>query len=324
MPKIRYQGTHYDCTEHQSVLDVLLANQLAIPSSCRSGQCQTCLMQAISGKPPAAAQQGLKDTLKTQNYFLACSCIPQEDMEITLPDASDLRMKAIVKHIEKLSNEVVSICLQSDVPIAYRPGQFINLFRDENTARSYSLASLPDQDDCMQLHVRKVPGGRMTGWLHEEIACGTQVEISQAAGTCFYAPGNMEQPMLLIGTGTGLAPLYGIARDALSHGHKGEIRLFHGSMNRDGLYLHGALQALATEFANFRYFPCISNEAVNDPLITSGHVLDIAMQQHGNLSGWRVYLCGNPDMVKAARKKTFLGGAAMNDIYSDAFIPAQA
>lgn len=322
MPIIRFNNTEYECKPGQSVLDVLLENQLPIPSSCRSGLCQTCLMQATSGKPPLSSQTGLKDTLKEQNYFLACSCHPAEDMEIRLPDSTLTRMKARVKNIEKLSPDVVSICLQSDIPVNYKPGQYISLFRNPALARSYSLASLPLHEDCMLLHIRKVPDGRMTGWIHNELSCGDTLEISQPAGDCFYTPGNSEQPLLLIGTGTGLAPLYGIARDALAQGHRGEIRLYHGSLDVQGLYLDRALRELAAEFPNFSYIPCVSDEAVEDPAIKSGHVLDIALRDQGKLSGWRIFLCGNPNMVKAARKQTFLNGAAMKDIYADSFVPA--
>ena len=38
------------------------------------------------------------------------------------------------------------------------------------------------------------------------------------------------------------------------------------------------------------------------------------------LAGHRVFLCGNPDLVNLLRKKVFLAGAAMKDIYSDAFV----
>jgi NAD(P)H-flavin reductase/ferredoxin len=322
MSRLTYNNITYTCPENESVLDVLHAHAVPVPSSCRSGLCQTCLMQAVKGTPPEAAQKGLKDTLRTQNYFLACSCHPGEDLEVTLPNTDTARVKATVNSIEKLCDDIVGVTLHCEQPLDYKAGQFINLFKDNALARSYSLASVPAQDTHLTLHVRKVPDGRMSGWIHHELNSGDSVEISLPVGDCFYASGKPEQAMLLIGTGSGLAPLYGIARDALAQGHSGPIKLYHGSTSLDGLYLMQELRQLAEKHQNFSYVPCVSDEQTESENITQGHVLDVALSDHAKLTGWRVFLCGNPNMVKAARKKTFLTGASMKDIYSDAFIPA--
>jgi len=38
-----------------------------------------------------------------------------------------------------------------------------------------------------------------------------------------------------------------------------------------------------------------------------------------NLKGWRVFLCGVPEMVKGMQRSTFMAGASMHDIYADPF-----
>ncbi len=322
MSKLTYKNINYPCNSNETVLDVLQEHGVAVPSSCRSGQCQTCLMQAVKGTPPAASQKGLKDTLKAQNYFLACSCHPDEDLEVALPNTDTARIKATVHSIEKLCHDIVGVHLSCDQPIEYKAGQFINLFRDSELARSYSLASVPSHDKHLTLHVRKVPDGRMSSWIHHELNSGDAIEISLPVGDCFYTAGKSEQPMLLVGTGSGLAPLYGIARDALEQGHTGSIQVYHGTRFLDDLYLTNELRELSYQHKNFKYIPCVSDEAVTDNTIRSGHVLDVALADNSKLSGWRVFLCGNPEMVKAAKKKAFLTGAAMKEIYADAFVPA--
>lgn len=87
MPKVIYGGQTFECGE-KSVLDCLNANGVSIPFSCRSGLCQTCMMQAISGNIPEKAKTWLNDTLAEKNYFLPCVCYPQEDIEVTLPDVT--------------------------------------------------------------------------------------------------------------------------------------------------------------------------------------------------------------------------------------------
>jgi malonyl-CoA/methylmalonyl-CoA synthetase len=68
---------------------------------------------------------------------------------------------------------------------------------------------------------------------------GTEFIISAAIGQCFYVSGRSQQPLLLVGSGSGLAPLYGIARSALAQGHEGDIWLYHGSHTVEGLLFFG-------------------------------------------------------------------------------------
>lgn len=321
MAKITYRGQSFECGQH-SVLDTLTAHGIAIPSSCRSGICQTCLVQAGKGKVPERAQTGIKPTLAAQGYFLACACYPQDDLEVALPEKASNRIEAKVSGIERLNADILGIRLKPSQPFVYRAGQFINFYKDATTVRSYSLASTPALDDDLYLNIRKVPGGRVSTWIFEHLRPGDPVTISEAAGDCFYVPGNAGQDILLIGTGSGLAPLYGILRDALLNGHHGRIRLYHGSYDSAGLYLVSELRHLAKTHANFEYIPCLSEERAPAGC-AQGMVLDIALRDNPDLSGWRVFLCGNPDMVNAARKEAYLAGAAMNDIHADPFGAAQ-
>ncbi len=321
MPNIHFNGIDYPCNAGESVLDALTRQGVMVPFSCRNGICQTCMMQSAEGNVPAAAQNGLKSTLQAQNYFLACACYPDENMKVSVTAESSRLLSATVTAIRPLNSEIV--CLGLDCPelTEYRPGQFINVFRDSHFSRSYSIASVPE-DGYLRLHVRRLPDGRMSNWIHDELAPGDSLHISPPLGSCFYLPGQSGQPLLLIGTGSGLAPLLGILRDALNQHHTGPIYLYHGSRDRAGLYLVDELREMERAHRNFHYIPCIST-ATGSSDYQAGRALDVAMTMHPDLAGWRVYLCGNPEMVKAARKKAYLAKAAMSDIYADSFVAAK-
>jgi NAD(P)H-flavin reductase/ferredoxin len=325
MVNIRYAKDNFELEQNQSVLDCLTNRGVPVPFSCRSGVCQTCLMRATGGTPPELSQQGLKDSLKLQNYFLACVCHPTADLEVALPDDADIQavIPATVKSLQLLNADIMLVVLECHAPIDYRAGQFINLFQNQALGRSYSLASVPHEDDHLHLHVRRLPQGRVSGWIHEELRPGETVEIRGPGGDCFYTPGNTEQGLILIGTGSGLAPLYGIIRDALSQEHTGPIHLFHGSRDLNGLYLTGELRDLVEQYSNFNYVPCLSGEDVPHGF-AAGRAHDVAFQQVPNLKNWRMFLCGHPDMVRLAKRKAFLAGASMKDIYADAFNVSQS
>jgi NAD(P)H-flavin reductase/ferredoxin len=307
----------------ESVLDGLLRNNVGVHNSCRAGICQSCLLQATEGAAavPADAQRGLKESMRARGMFLACACRPTPGSQLTvqLPAGAGARVAATVKEVEAIGRDVARVRIACDGPFDYFPGQFVNVVRpDDGLTRSYSLASL-QADDALELHVRRIPGGRMSGWLHDEAKPGDTVELAGPLGDCFYVPGRPEQPMLLIGTGTGLAPLYAIARDAIRQGHTGPIRLYHGALDASGLYFAEQIERLAAKHADFRYVPCVLNGPAGGKVCV-GAIDKVVLSDVPNLAGWRVFLCGDPTLVNMLRKRVYLAGAAMKDINADAFV----
>lgn len=318
MPRIRFEQHTYVLADDESVLDGLTRHGVAVPSSCRSGICQTCLMRAVHGDVPAAAQHGIKESLRERRYFLACSCRPTADLEVALPSDDDVPLTlAEVIGKDPLNADITRFRLRVPAGFAYRAGQFINLHHHEHV-RSYSLASVPQTEEYLELHIQRIDAGRVSGWLHDECRPGDPLTLHGPFGDVYYRKGDPDQDLLLIGTGSGLAPLWGIARDALAQGHRGAIHLFHGSRAVAGLYLVDELRALAQVHPNFSYTPCISGGGPAEN-VSAGRANEIALQRFPRLKGWRIFLCGNAEMVKGAKKKAFLAGAALQDIHADPF-----
>ena len=317
MAKIRYAGEEYEPGPGETVLDCLLRNGVSASYSCRSGVCQSCLVKGSQGTIPERAQAGVKDTLRAQGYFLACSCVPEGDL--TVSQGEDQRVPARITGIENLGSNVLRVRMKAANGFDYRAGQYVSLFREDGLARSYSLASLPAERE-LEMHVRLIPGGAMSQWLGQEARGGTRVALQGPSGNCFYLAGKPDEQLLLAGTGTGLAPLYGIARDALSQGHQGPVWLFHGALNPEGLYLQQELLALSERYANFHYVRAVLHGG-GEGMETSA--LDACiLGKIPKLDGWKAYLCGDPALVNLLRKKVFLAGAASRSIYADAFLPS--
>jgi NAD(P)H-flavin reductase len=302
MPTYRYSGAAFAGAPGETVLDTLLRQGVAVPNSCRAGACQSCLLRAAEGPVPQAAQAGLKATLVEQGYFLSCLCRP--DADLVLEPAGGLEVEAEIAALERLSETVLRVRLRAELP--YRAGQYVTMLRDDGLARSYSLASLP-HEDRLELHVRRAPGGRMSGWLFDQARVGQPVRLRGPAGDCFYTAGNEDQPLLLAGTGTGLAPLWGICRDALRQGHRGPIYLYHGALRPEGLYLREELEALP----GVHYRPAVLADGPLDQVIAAAHP---------KLAGWRGFICGDPAIVRLLKKKIFLAGMGSRDIFADAFL----
>lgn len=319
MARVHFENESCTLQEGETVLDGLLRHGHAIPHSCKAGSCGSCLMRAVSGEIPSKAQAGLKDSWKEQGYFLACVCQPEKDLHTAAVHA-DAQLAARITALDLLSEDVLRVRLACEGEFEFRPGQYVTLLRDDGLARSYSIASLPEEGD-LELHVRRLPNGQMSGWLHDSARVGDKLQVRGPLGECFYVPGRDEQPLLLIGTGTGLAPLYGILRDAIRQGHRGAIHLFHGAVRRDGLYLTEKLRGLAEEHPHVAYTPTVLMGEQSEG-VPVGSVDDVVLERFPKLNGWRGYICGDPGLVSKLKKKVFLAGMASRDIYSDAFLAA--
>ncbi len=321
MAVITFRGEEYDANPDESVLDALLRHNIDIPYSCHAGVCHACIMVSDSIKEPCLANQGLRDTLIEQGYILACQCIPNNDITVKKADEYEIFADAIVIEKNILSESVCQLKLHPAVDLYYRAGQYINLRTPEGQIRSYSLASLPTYDDHIELHIKRMLNGEVSHWLYDDVQEGDTLEIQGAYGECFYLTQHTNRDIVMVATGTGLAPLVGIVRDALTHGHQGKIKLYHGDRNPQDLYLNEELEAMAEQYENLDYFPCVSNlDSQNNTQYFYGRASDLAFEQNKDLKNYCVYLCGSPEMVKSAQKMAYLNGANLKHIYADPFI----
>jgi CDP-4-dehydro-6-deoxyglucose reductase, E3 len=313
---LTYQDRPVDIAPGETVLEALLRAGIDAPNSCRSGSCQTCMHRAIEGTPPEPSQRGLTEAQKAIGFFLPCVCEPKTPLVIMPKDDVGARRDAVVRSLERLSQDIIRLRVETE-NFDYRPGQFLELIADEDLKRFYSLASHPDDDPFLEMHIRLHENGRMSRRLMEHLAPGHRLKVAGPSGTCFYEGVDAEQPLVLIGAGTGLAPLYGVLRDALKRGHRGPIRLYHGARDSSGLYLRGELETLAASRDNLTYRP-----ASLDPHAPfGGDVTAMALHEESGLEHSAYFLCGGGNLVKRLKQALFMRGASLRSIRSDVFTP---
>jgi len=324
MPKIFFNKQAIPFKVGQSVLDAMIEFDCHPAYSCKKGVCQSCLLKS-DDKQVANAQKDVKETLISQGYFLACQCYPKEDIKVNETDNSELEIDVKLISKKHISSDIVilKLSLPDDKNLNIKPGQFINLTH-QGLIRSYSIANNPQKDKFIELHIQKVQNGEMSNWLYDNLTIGDSLKLKGPFGTCIYLESHLNNALVLIGTGTGLAPLIGIIKQALANNHQGKITLFHGSRHFNGLYLHQDLKNLASEHDNFIYYPCLSGEvedksSLHHTNISQGRVNKIAMSTLTQFNSAKFYLCGHPEMVKNMKKMLYLSGADLNNINADPF-----
>lgn len=313
---LHYQGRIINVRESENVLDAFLRQGVEIPFSCRNGTCHTCLQRCVEGELPERSQQGLRAELIAQGYFKACCCVPLGDMKVVPPAA--IFSPALLHSKEMLSPLVGRLLFEPPGNFGYRPGQFINLRRRDGVVRSYSLAGLPE-DYFLEIHVQRREGGQMSNWLLDILQLGDEIEMCGPEGDCYYSQSMQGHPLLLVATGTGIAPVYAVVLDALKHGHASPIHVYHGGSEERQFYLREQWCVLARQHVNLHYHECLSG-AGNVPLaMQAGRVHEVAFTQQTDLQGWHVFLAGHVMMVEGGEQLAAERGVVAANLHSEAF-----
>lgn len=238
-------------------------------------------------------------------------------MEIALPEeVLTHQVTAQVLELNPLNPVVLELVLQCSTPIDYHGGQSVLLLNYEYIGKKISVASPGSARTSgrIEFHVERIAGGPFSEWMHSKLKVGDQLLVSGVSGELFYTPGQPQQPMLLAAWNGGLGALIGLIQDAFEQGHSGPVWLCHGVSDHEHLYYIDELQEISEYFPNFKFIPCINHGSVPKGY-QQGTVDQILQAMMSNLTGWKVFVCGNRTQVHKVQRYTYLAGAEMKDIY---------
>jgi CDP-4-dehydro-6-deoxyglucose reductase len=198
----------------------------------------------------------------------------------------------------------------------WQGGQYVDVMLPGERRRSFSLANPPHDAALLELHVRRAPGGVFSEQVFTTLGEGALLRIEGPLGQFIYRPG--DRPLLLIGGGTGFAPLKAMIREVLETEARRDIVLFWGARTGTDLYEDAWLRSLAVAHGRFRYISVLSEQAAAGPH-ESGLVHEAVLRRIAGLAGYDIYAAGPPAMIDAVRRALPLQGADPARIYIDSF-----
>lgn len=202
-------------------------------------------------------------------------------------------------------------------PLCYQPGQYVLLGDPvaDLVVRSYSIANAPRRDGLISLLVTQVPGGQMSGWVHEVLHPGGRVLLSGPYGS-FTAPPGESGPALLLAGGSGLAPVRGLAEAALRRRRHGQVVLFFSARTQRDLIDDERFRSWQRRHPEFRYLRTLTGADGPPP---TGRIPAILVDWFPDLSGWRVYIAGAPGFVTGCAAAARACGAAPGRVHTEEF-----
>ena len=183
---------------------------------------------------------------------------------------------------------------------------------DKMIIRAYSISSSSKSKEYLEFYISLVRSGELTPRLFD-LKIGQRLHLSPKFSG-FFTLENVphEKNIVLIATGTGLAPYMSMIRSEINVGTNRRFAVIHGAYHSWDLGYSRELSTLEQCNNNFDYFPIIS-EPQDEPgswtgrsgfvqSVWTGGELAEAWGKHPKPDDTDVYLCGHPDMIEAFEK----------------------
>ena len=219
--------------------------------------------------------------------------------------------EAQVVSIQNLAPKVKSFSLkvEDEEKRNFKPGQFITLDLPVGTKRldrwkSYSLANAPEASDTFELCIVRMPDGKGTEYLFEELKEGESLSFKGPEGS-FVLPNDLDREIVLICTGTGVAPFKSMIDHVfLKKIPYKNIHLIFGTRTMEDVLYREAFEKYAREDSRFEYSICLSREEASEDWpahIHSGYVHQVYENNYTQTEDTRLFmLCGWSQMIDDA------------------------
>jgi propane monooxygenase reductase subunit len=337
--KVRFEpvGVEMDVAEGETVLDAGFRQGIALMHGCKEGQCGSCKSLLVDGDIELQKYStfALPDYERDTNHILLCKTHVFSDITVELLnyDEDMLRRSIAVKEfaatvtaVRPLTHDIRQLDIELEAPLRFWAGQYVDItIPGSGITRAFSMANTPAEGTRLSFIIKKYPEGAFSARLDGGLSPGDRLVAKGPYGTCFRRearPG----PMLLVGGGSGMSPLWSILHDHAASNEQRPVRFFYGARARRDLFHLDALAALAARLENFRFIPALSHAEPGDAWDgETGFIHEVVARRLAaeRLAGAiDAYACGPPPMIDAVLPVLQMAGVEPEHIHFDKFTQA--
>ena len=233
---------------------------------------------------------------------------------------------AVLTGITSLTHDIRLVEIEVDQPLRFWAGQYVDLtIPGTGITRSFSMANAPSRPSNLRFVIKRYPEGAFSALLDDGLRIGQALSARGPFGTCFRRE-DRPGPMILVGGGSGMSPLWSIISDHVESGEDRPVRFFYGARTRRDLFFLDEFAALTARLPDFRFIPALSHATADDEWTAElGFIHDVVARTlraeafDGEIDA---YSCGPPPMIDAVLPVLQMAGVEPERIYFDKFTPA--
>ena len=167
--------------------------------------------------------------------ILLCQAVPLSDLVIEAYEIEALAgiqvrvLSCRILNLEPLTHDVTALTLglmKGRGNLEFRAGQYVDLLLWDNSHRSYSIVSSSKDAGVVELHIRRIPGGRFSEQEFGAMKEQGLLSIIGPLGTFFLR--DDPRPTIFVGVGTGFAPIAAMVEDLHRRGIQRQIQFYWG------------------------------------------------------------------------------------------------
>ncbi|MBU0587178.1 MAG: 2Fe-2S iron-sulfur cluster binding domain-containing protein [Gammaproteobacteria bacterium] len=328
--KIEGSEVAFSCEDSETVLDAAARNGIELPYSCRKGVCGNCRGLVLEGQLVPGTTGGSSEAgIHSDNEHLFCHARAASDLVIRprswqqIDPNARKTLQAKVFRIAQPASDVTVLQLRfgAGVRAKFLAGQYLQVLLPDGQRRAFSMANAPHESDCVQLHIRHVPGGRFSMDMLPSLKVGDPLQLELPHGD-FWLREVGERPLIMVAGGTGFAPIKSIIDHLVRRKIERPLSLYWGSRQPEGLYAPEVIAKWLQMLPGMRYEPVVSDPDLNATWSgRTGLVHEAVLADYLDLSKYDIYACGAPAMVAALRRACIeQRGLPEDHFFSDSFV----
>ncbi|HLV76948.1 MAG TPA: FAD-binding oxidoreductase [Marinobacter sp.] len=202
----------------------------------------------------------------------------------------------------------------------FEAGQHVNICVEINGVRhtrTFSLSSSPElwrRQGQITLTIKRLPGGLVTNWLHDNLSPGQTFALGAAFGE-FLIP-RPARPVLFIAGGSGITPILSQLETMADSNYPQPVTLLYFVRSQNDVIARARLEALASRYSQLS-LRIISADESKEPRFLSASDLDAVPA----LTHRDVFLCGPKGLMDLASQLLAGKNVAPDRIHSTFFAP---
>jgi ferredoxin-NADP reductase len=234
--------------------------------------------------------------------------------------------EAVIERIEPQTARVKGFFLRPQSWRSFRAGQHLDVRLTApdgyQTQRSYSVASAPGLEGLYELIVERLEDGEVSPFFHDVAEVGDAVEIRGPFGGHFVWGPEDGGPLLLVGGGSGVAPLMSILRHRAAVGGDARAVLLHAARTWDDVIYREELIARDAAEAEFTLLLSLSRDTARRPQDFGRRIdaplLEVTLAMLGAVPRL-TFVCGSNPFVEAVTGHLLDLGLSPQTIHTERF-----